>query len=820
MKRLTYTICLLTALLFIALISCEKLEHENPFDPENPDYSGAPVFGDNPYPSNGATGVAAGITLTWSCTDPDSDPVNYNVHFGTTTSPPVVNSGLTVTAYNSGSLERLTTYYWKIVADDGKGNLTDGPVWSFTTIPETPAGEIQEFELGNSGVMITMVWIPSGTFMMGAQSNEDSAYADEYPRHQVNLSRGFWLGKYEVTQSQWEAVMGDWNFYSDGHPNQPAENIEWGDVQNDFSTELNSNETSEYWRLPTEAEWEYACRAGNDDSWFWWGNDYGSVGDYAWYSWNSASLKDVGGKIPNPWGLYDMHGNAWELCQDWYDEDYYDSTPATDPQGPISGQYSVQRGGASNAGPARCRSAFRRLRLRGDRGMFLGFRIAKSSPPVNLAPDTPSDPSPTDGAQDVSIDATLSWTGSDPNNDPISYDIYFGTSPNPPLVEGDIVTTIYDPGLLDLETTFYWKVIAKDDELLESSSEVWSFTTLSLGDPPNPPSNPNPADGANDVTTNTSLSWTCSDPDDDSLTYDIYLGTSTTPTLASSDLSTTTYDPESLNSDATYYWKIVASDNALNETVGDVWSFTTIREALPGEEQVFELGSTGEMITMVWIPSGSFMMGAQDDENDAQTSEYPRHQVTISEGFWMGRYEITQAQWEAIAGYENFNWPGNPELPAEEVSYNDIMNDFLPEIGNGWRLPTEAEWEYACRAGHDDSWFWWGSSYDNFGDYAWYDSNSSSQTHDVGGKTPNPWGLYDMHGNVWEWCLDWYDENYYDSSPTTDPQGAAGGTYRVLRGGSWYHVPEGCRSANRYYSAPDDRGSGIGFRVVRSSLSP
>ncbi len=235
----------------------------------------------------------------------------------------------------------------------------------------------------------------------------------------------------------------------------------------------------------------------------------------------------------------------------------------------------------------------------------------------------------------------------------------------------------------------------------------------------------------------------------------------------------------------------------------------------PGYDSTFVLiGSS--TIEMVWIPAGTFMMGAQAGESGANADEYPRHEVTISQGFWMGKYKVTQAQWEAVAGWEDFQWPGNPDHPAERVSHNDIMNDFLPELGNEWRLPTEAEWEYACRAGVDDQWFWWGSSYTNLSDYAWYSSNSGNQTHDVGTRTPNPWGLYDMHGNVWEWCSDWYDSDYYNTSPSTDPEGPGTGSNRVLRGGSWDYNAWYCRAAYRFYYSPSARISDIGFRLVRS----
>jgi formylglycine-generating enzyme required for sulfatase activity len=132
-----------------------------------------------------------------------------------------------------------------------------------------------------------------------------------------------------------------------------------------------------------------------------------------------------------------------------------------------------------------------------------------------------------------------------------------------------------------------------------------------------------------------------------------------------------------------------------------------------------------------------------------------------------------------------------------------------------YRLPTEAEWEYSCRAGTTTE-YSFGDRESELGDYAWYDENSGGTTHPVGGKKPNPWGLYDMHGNVWEWCQDWHD--YYPSGPVTDPTGPVSGSLRVGRGGNWISISDYCRSADRIWRTPDSRLSHYGFRVLRSSI--
>jgi formylglycine-generating enzyme required for sulfatase activity len=205
-------------------------------------------------------------------------------------------------------------------------------------------------------------------------------------------------------------------------------------------------------------------------------------------------------------------------------------------------------------------------------------------------------------------------------------------------------------------------------------------------------------------------------------------------------------------------------------------------------------------LEFVRIPAGEFMMGSNSGGED----EKPVHRVRITRPFEMGKYEVTQAQWEAVMGSNPSRFKG-PGRPVEEVSWNDAQ-EFLGKlnaVGDGYRyrMPSEAEWEYAARAGTT------GDHASNLDAMAWYDANSGSQTHPVGAKQPNGWGLHDMHGNVWEWCQDWYDQSYYRSSPAADPTGPASGTSRVLRGGSWVNFASYARSAYRGRSGPAGRTS-------------
>lgn len=220
-------------------------------------------------------------------------------------------------------------------------------------------------------------------------------------------------------------------------------------------------------------------------------------------------------------------------------------------------------------------------------------------------------------------------------------------------------------------------------------------------------------------------------------------------------------------------------------------------------------------LEMVWIPAGTYRMGSPVDEPDRWDDEGPQRQVTLTRPFYMGKYEITQAQWQAVMG-NNPSYFGGNNHPVERVSWNDAQAFIqkLNQLGQGtFRLPTEAEWEYACRAGTSTRYYWGDDlDYSQIGNYAWYQENSSYQTQDVGMKLPNAWGLHDMSGNVWEWCQDWYGA--YSTNQQVDPVGAASGTDRVLRGGGWGDLKEDCRSACRYWYKAGEADDYIGLRVV------
>ena len=221
------------------------------------------------------------------------------------------------------------------------------------------------------------------------------------------------------------------------------------------------------------------------------------------------------------------------------------------------------------------------------------------------------------------------------------------------------------------------------------------------------------------------------------------------------------------------------------------------------------------------IPPGEFMMGSPETEA-RRVDDESQHRVTITKPFYLGETEVTQEQYQKVMGTNPSRFKG-PQKPVETVSWDDAV-EFCRKLsaipaektaGHVYRLPTEAEWEYACRSGTTTS-YSFGDSESELGAYAWYKDNSGKTTHPVGGKKPNAWGLYDMHGNVWEWCQDWYGD--YPSGSATDPIGATSGSLRVFRGGSWYDSARHCRSADRSGDTHEARGINLGFRVLRSSI--
>ena len=476
----------------------------------------------------------------------------------------------------------------------------------------------EKFEV--NGVTFEMVYVPGGTFTMGATAEQgDDVWNGEKPAHSVTLS-GYYIGKYEVTQAQWMAVMGNnpSNFKGD---NLPVERVSWDDCQ-EFIRKLNEL-TGKKFSLPTEAQWEYAARGGKSGGTKYSGSN--TIDNVAWY-WDNAGRKThpVGTKSPNDLGIFDMTGNVWEWCEDYYGD--YPSYSQINPTGPESGSGRVGRGGCWFYDARNCRVSNRYGSAPYCRSGNLGLRLSLSE---------------------------------------------------------------------------------QRDE--ESEAEV------------------------------------------------------------------------------------------LNETEN---------QSDPNLDK-FEVN--GVTFEMVYVPGGTFTMGATAEQVDeVWDDEKPTHRVTLS-GYYIGKYEVTQAQWKAVMG-NNPSWFKGDNLPVENVSWDDCQT-FIRKLnqltGKNFSLPTEAQWEYAARGGKSGGTKYSGS--DNIDNVAWYLNNACHKTLPVGTKSPNSLGIYDMSGNVYEWCQDWYGK--YSSYSQTNPTGPGSGSSRVRRGGSWISGARYCRVSDRNSSSPDSSYGNLGFRL-------
>jgi len=326
-----------------------------------------------------------------------------------------------------------------------------------------------------------------------------------------------------------------------------------------------------------------------------------------------------------------------------------------------------------------------------------------------------------------------------------------------------------------------------------------------------------------DITGNLNVS--ASVTNDATLTYQWYSNTTNSnidgTVISGATLETFTI-PTTINVGIYYFYCEVSATGGATSVRSDV---ATVNVAT---EIVNEVA-----IYMVTVHGGTFTMGCTAEQgSDCRSGESPAHQVTLN-NFSIGKYQVTQALWIAVMGSNPSNFKGD-NLPVENVSWNDIVgtsgasmiingityreNGFIYKLNQQtrkqYRLPTEAEWEYAARGGNQSQGYKYSGS-NNVGDVAWYSANSNNRTHPVGTKSPNELDIYDMSGNVWEWCSDWYGN--YTSAAKTNPTGPASGSYRVLRGGGFNWVPREVRVSERNRTHTDFRINYVGFRIACSS---
>lgn len=554
-----------------------------------------------------------------------------------------------------------------------------------------------EQKITNS-IGMTFVYIKPGTFLMGSQSgffsSEPGRNLDE-SQHQVTLTKAYYMQTTEVTQGQWQAVMGtNPSYFKNCGDECPVEQVSWDDAQ-EFIMKLNQKENGNYYRLPTEAEWEYAARAGSKTP-FNTGNclstDQANYdGNYPLSSCSKGEYRKTtvrtGSFSPNAWGLYDMHGNVLEWCQDWKGD--YPSDNVTDPAGQSSGSQKVYRGGSWFNFAVSCRSAFRDFFAPYVKYNNIGFRLIRT-----------------------------------------------------PLVEQVEQAVVTAPAQTSVAES---KAKTGAEEIASTKAKV------------------------------------------DSITKDE---------------------------------QIVKIEAVAKEKMKDEVE-EIVKSALPEQKNTNSIG-----MTFVYIKPGTFMMGSPTGEHGRGNDE-TQHHVTLTKGFYMQTTEVTQGQWQAVKKGNNPSyfkkWWGD-SYPVENVSWDDVQ-EFILQLNqkegvSSYRLPTEAEWEYAARAGTTTPFNTGNCLSTDQANYAGKypllecpKGEWRKTTVKTGSFSPNAWGLYDMHGNVWEWCQDWIGD--YPSGSVTNPAGPPSGSLRVSRGGSWFIGAKFCRSADRGSNTPDYKVSFLGFRLVK-----
>ena len=724
---------------------------------------------------------------------------------------------------------------------------TDGTILATSSMIAGRSSGLNTISPPQTGLepLLEMRFLEPGTFTMG--EGEEA--------HQVTLTQGFFMGKTEVTQALYQAVVGKNPSKFRGN-DLPVESVSYGEAVA-FCEALTKRERAlgrlpdaYAYTLPTEAQWEYACRAGTTTE-FSFGEDEAQLGEYAWYYRNSKSkTHPVGRKKANQWGLHDMHGNVFEWCLDWYGE--YEKSPQTDPTGPERPWNRVFRGGAWSDSSWYCRSASRSKDSPESRDKYLGFRVAavqsgitRPPPEVEMVPIR---------AGEFLMGSLVSETGEDNETQhevtltrPYRLGKYEVTQKQYQAVMGVNPSRFKGYDRLPVEQVSWEDAMSfcgKLTELHHQSGRLksdWKYTL------------PTEAQWEYACRAGTGTAFSFGDDGAQLGGYAWYEGNSESKTHPVGGKKANQWGLHDMHGNV-WEWCLdwygeyekspqtdpTGPEKASNRVIrGGAWygSSRNCRSAdrywftpvFRGDYLGFRVAAVQsgkarprDEVEMVEIKPGKFLMGSPLSENDRGDDE-TQHEVTLTKPFRLGKYEVTQGQYEAVMGENPSRFAtGSPDAPVENVNWNDAVKfceklteshhqSGLLEPGWEYTLPTEAQWEYACRAGTGTA-FSFGDDEAQLGEYAWYEGNSEDRTHPVGRKVANAWGLHDMHGNVWEWCLD--DKRKFDESPQTDPSGSEKASNRVIRGGAWNDSSRYCRSASRFRLTPEYRVVNLGFRVA------
>ena len=749
-----------------------------------------------------------------------------------------VNGDLTVNVSDVTALVNkilsIADYHPDLCDLNGDGTVNVSDVTTLVNIilnGDTESSDIQTFTV--NGVTFNMVTVEGGTFTMGGTSEQGAVASDEKPTHSVTLST-YLIGKTEVTQELWQAVMGTNPSTTKGN-SFPVVKVSWNDCQT-FIKKLNAL-TGKNFRLPTEAEWEYAARGGNKSKAYKYSGST-TIGNVAWYKANAGIIKPVASLQPNELGIYDMSGNVWEFCNDWYGN--YSGEAQTNPIGPASGDYRVERGGSCATGADQCRISYRGAADPTVPFDHVGLRLCLSTEPsftvngvsfdmveveggtftmgatAEQGSDAYGDEKPTHqvtlpsyyiGKTEVTQELWQAVMGSNPSN-------FTGTNlPVEKVSWDDCKTFIAKLNALTgknfrLPTEAEWEFAARGGNKSRGykycgsntlSDVAWYVDNSDNKTHPVAAKAPNEL-GIYDMSGNV-LEW-CNDWYSSSY----YTSESQTNPTGPDSGSSRVRRGGSWN----YSEHTCRVSYRGNNTPSFRYNYLGLRLCLSADES---FTVNGVSFAMVPVAGGTFTMGATSEQGtNIDSNEKPTHQVTLS-SYMIGKTEVTQELWLAVMGSKPSYFRGD-NLPVEQVSWDDCQK-FITKLnaltGKNFRLPTEAEWEYAARGGNMSQGYKYSGS-NEIGDVAWYDNNSGNKTHSVATKAPNELGIYDMSGNLWEWCSDWYGS--YSSTAQTNPTGPDSGSNRIIRGGSWGHDLLDCRVAIRGAIVQTSSSIGFGLRLA------
>ena len=734
--------------------TAEALRWEE-MDEEDPDTPDTPDPEEPTAPTN-LVATATGqttISLTWEAVQ---NATSYMVY----SNGNLVVSDLTVTSYTVEGLTPGTEYCYNVTAVNEIGESEHSTTACATTMPSNPN--------------------PPGTFTVNG-----ATFKMIKVEGNGNDISDYYIGETEVTQELWQAVMGSNPSNFSGNPQRPVEMVSWNDCQN-FIEALNGL-TGESFQLPTISEWEYAAKGGNKSNGYTYSGS-NTVGDVAWYKGNSNNMThDVKTLSPNELGIYDMSGNV----QEW--------TKTKN----ISGNRFC--GGAFCHISDYCTVTYSSYTSPSTTVKDIGFRLCATTITNSDTPEEPTAPAaPTNLVATATGQTTISLTW-DAVQNATSYNVYNGETV---VVEG-LTATSYTVENLTAGTQYCYNVTAVNEIGESEHSTSACATTESV---PTAPAAPTNLVATATGQTTISLTWAAVH---NATNYNVY----SNDTLVVSGLTATTYTVEGLTAGTDYCYNVTAV-NEIGESEHSTEACATTEEAPIVIETITV---NGVSFNMIQVDGGTFRMGSVYDPLDGITDcedETPAHNVTLTT-YSIGETVVTQELYTAVMGSNPSHYNDKPQRPVECVTWDDCQT-FITKLneltGKKFRLPTEAEWEYAARGGNRSKGYMYSGSND-VDEVAWYLGNKDEEfpIREVKLKKANELGIYDMSGNVWEWCNDYYGRMYYSESPAINPQGPdqaeTSTKHRVCRGGDAGHNHEYLRVAKRNSLEQAKYGSNYGFRL-------